>query len=503
MKRRSPGLTACLFFLFSACAILFVASRSSFLYPLNNWDDANSYFSMGKALFSGRLLYRDVFDQKGPYLYFFYGLAYLISHTTFAGVFLLELILGFFDILGFYRILRLYLSHGTAVALAPVSFALLCASRSFWWGGAAEEICLPFLVWGLYLSLSYFQREYGKGVMPLKTVLLGGILAGFIANIKFTLLGFFFAWMMCAGFSYLGHKDLLGGIRACFVFLFGMFLPFVPWLVYFGIRHGLYDWYWGYVYVNVFVYNESGAMEGGIPDRIYTLAKLLYNLMLANKPWFVPVIPGLIYAFLHGGQKFLARLTPLLLFGFLFLGIFIGGRELPYYVLPLSVFTVTGVALAGRIGEKLFQIREDSVHLVWGILLTVCLTAFVFLTSMNVPFMKQKKEDFFLFRFRDEILAEKEDPTLLNVGCLDAGLYTLCDIVPNCRYFQTQTWHTEDPGLDPYAEQDRYLAEGLTDYVLVRGDAPEVLFDRYELMDSEEYGWDGLSFTYSLYRKVR
>ena len=73
---------------------LLLATRSSFLYPLNNWDDANSYFSMGKALFNGKMLYRDVFDQKGMYLYFLYGLSYLISHTTFIGVFVLEIILG-------------------------------------------------------------------------------------------------------------------------------------------------------------------------------------------------------------------------------------------------------------------------------------------------------------------------------------------------------------------------------------------------------------------------
>ena len=69
-----------LFLLLAAFLVLLFASRSSFLYPFNDWNDANSYFSVGKALFNGKMPYRDVFDQKGMYLYFLYGLAYLVSH---------------------------------------------------------------------------------------------------------------------------------------------------------------------------------------------------------------------------------------------------------------------------------------------------------------------------------------------------------------------------------------------------------------------------------------
>lgn len=53
---------------------------------------------------------------------------------------------------------------------------------------------------------------------------------------------------------------------------------------------------------------------------------------------------------------------------------------------------------------------------------------------MNPPFMQQSKEDFFLFKFK-EIVSQEENPTLLNYNCLDAGLYTVADIMPTCEYF--------------------------------------------------------------------
>lgn len=509
MKKKFPFLVY-IYMLISVFIFLLLASRSSFLYALNNWDDANSYFTMGKALFNGKMLYRDVFDQKGMYLYFFYGLSYLVSHTTFIGVFILEIILGFFDVIGFYKIIRLYAGEKRIVSsaiLAVMTFAVTVCSRSFWWGGAAEEICLPFYVWGLWAILKYFREQYSQKVMSYKSVLFGGILAGFIANIKFTGLGFFFAWMMMVFFSFLAHKEVVKGIKACFVFLFGMFLTFIPWIIYFGIRNGLYEWYWGYVYVNVFVYTKVEEAGNGILGRVMYMAKNLYWLIIDDWQYFVFIIVGMLYSVLNKGQKILSRFASPVLFLFMFLGFFGGGRSLPYYSLPLSVFAVTGFALIGRIIARFYlekgnRYDKAAMKFLAGIICTALSAIFIDINSMNVPFRSVTPDNYFMFRFRDEVM-QTENPTLLNVGCLDAGLYTLCDIVPNCRWFQTQTLNIEDADNSPYLEQERYVREGLIDYVLVRDHLPNSINDHYELIDKEKYGWDGQKFNYYLYKKCR
>lgn len=491
-----------LYFILAAGLCLMLASRSSFLYPLNNWDDANSYFSVGKGIFNGRMPYRDIFDQKGMYLYFFYGLCYLVSHTTFLGVFIMEIILGALDIAGFYSIISLYGKKCIAFALAPVAFAATVCSRCFWWGGAAEEVCLPFYIWGLYLVTDYFKNKYPGEVMSFKTVFIGGILAGMVANIKYTGLGFFFAWMMMVFFSYVAEKEFLKGIKACFVFLFGMFVPFVPWIIYFGVQGALYEWYWGYVYINVFLYSKFDDTGAGLYDKVYNLAKVLYWRIIANWQYFIFVIPGLMFTFFGKGKKLLQRLIGPVLFAFTFLGIFGGGREIPYYSLPLSVFAAFGTCLLAVILEKLLNTNSRTSQTVLTALCLAFSVVFVYTNSMNIPFMKVSKDDFFLFRFRDEVL-QTEDPTLLNVGCLDAGLYTLCDIVPSCRWFQTQTLDIDEPENNPYMEQERYVREGLVDYILVRDYIPEFIDDHYQLIDSEDYGWYGYDFTYYLYKKIQ
>ncbi len=511
--RKNKSIGELCFLVLSAFLIIMLASRSSFLYPCNDWNDANSYFSVGKALFNGKMPYRDVFDQKGMYLYFFYGLAYLMSHTTFLGVFILEVISAAFDLWGIFKILQLYLKRTTALVLAPLALTAAFCSNSFYWGGSAEEFCYPFLIWGLYLSLHYFKNQYPDKCGD-RTLLAGGLLAGMAANIKFTVLGFFFGWMMCIAFAFLVKKDLPGAVRGCLIFLAGMAVPFIPWLIYFGVQHSLYEWYYGYVYVNVFVYSNLNGEGPSLFERVYTLAKLLYWLIRKNFVYFVFVISGVLYGLFGTKRKWLERFSLLALCFFLFLGIYIGGATLPYYALPLSVFTVLGVALLGQAYEWAVQRwRKDrgsvsaaekaDIHKSGGILwkaacsvlsLAVCM-GMIWCLSMNIPHMKEKREDIFLYQFR-EIVEETENPTLLNIGCLDAGLYTVCDIVPTCRWFQTQPIPLDDV----LKEQEQYIREGRTDYILARDEYPAVIWENYELAAQQSWYQDGTEFIYYLFR---
>ncbi len=512
--RKNKSIGEAGFFLLSAFVIIMLASRSSFLYPCNDWNDANSYFSVGKALFNGKMPYRDVFDQKGMYLYFFYGLAYLMSHTTFFGVFLMEVVLAAFDLWGLFSILQLYVKKSTALVLAPLTLTAAFCSNSFYWGGSAEEVCFPFLIWGLYLSLDYFKNHYPEK-MSGRTVFTGGLLAGMVANIKFTVLGFFFAWMMCIAIAFLVKRDLPGAVRSCLIFLLGMAIPFIPWLLYFGLQNSLYEWYYGYVYVNVVVYSNLSGEGPSLYERVYTLAKLLYWLIRKNLIYFGFVIPGVLWSLFGRKKKILERVQIIALCFFLFLGIYIGGATLPYYALPLSVFTVLGFAFLGqiyewavgrwkgtRVPEEKEQVKEgktegDQAAGIWAaslLSLAVCMGA-IWCLSMNIPHMSEKRENIFLYKFK-EIVEQTENPTLLNISCLDAGLYTVCDIVPTCRWFQTQTIPLDDVLQD----QEQYIREGRTDYIIARDEYPAVIWENYELAAQESWYQDGTEFIYYLFR---
>ena len=511
-----------------ACGISFLLmlllTRSSFLYPYNNWDDSNSYFSMGKSMFHGILIYRDIFDQKGPYLYFLYGLCSLVSGTTFRGVFLMEILLGAADLLLIGRILKLFCRPQTAAFLSPILLACMCASKSFYWGGCAEEICLPFLLFPLYVLLRTLQHSRRAEFSP-RDVFLSGLCCGFVFCVKFTLMGFFLGFALSVILTCRSFREFA---RLAGWVLLGTLLPFVPWVIYFGITGGLDDWYRVYIYTNVFLYSDFGANSHGASasQKIYDLAKLLYWLILDNLQYFIFVIAGLLWMLLRKGASFAERIAPALMFALTFLFIYIGGAHLPYYAFPLTAFAVTGMAGAGvlldRIAARIVlqkSIPADGARkagssrrtagnimlVTTGLLLSLVISyAVIFRCSWNMDYLGTPKDQIFLTSFTEDInkdreagIVDKDHTTLLNIGCLDSGLYTTTGIYPTCYWFQTQTL----PGGEVDREQLSYILEGRTDYIVARDSYPEAIFEHYEQIDEFHQTLQPQDFTYYLFRK--
>ena len=74
---------------FISFIFLLICTKSSPLYVLNDWYDAECFFTVGKSMIKGKVPYLDLFEQKGPLLFLIYGIASLISNNSFIGVFIL------------------------------------------------------------------------------------------------------------------------------------------------------------------------------------------------------------------------------------------------------------------------------------------------------------------------------------------------------------------------------------------------------------------------------
>lgn len=91
--------------------LLFFVTTLSPLYPSNEWSDLNLYFNIGKAIFNAKTLYTEVFDHKGPLIFFIYGLGYLISGTSFLGVYIIFSLLWIIAIFAAYYTAKLFLDQ--------------------------------------------------------------------------------------------------------------------------------------------------------------------------------------------------------------------------------------------------------------------------------------------------------------------------------------------------------------------------------------------------------
>ena len=78
--------------LLASCVLLLLCSQCSPLYPTNVWVDANCLLTVGRVMKEGGVLYRDIYEQKGPTLYLIHAIAACISDTSFLGVYVLEVV---------------------------------------------------------------------------------------------------------------------------------------------------------------------------------------------------------------------------------------------------------------------------------------------------------------------------------------------------------------------------------------------------------------------------
>ena len=498
MTNSKKNILKSVYFFLLAGICLILCSRSSFLYPCNNWDDANSYFTMGKGLMNGLVIYRDLYDQKGPYLYLLYGLSYLLSNRTFYGVLFMEIISGALFLFGSYRVASLFCRTKTALALLPVMAVSFYVSKSFYWGGAAEEFCLPLMIWSLYFGIKIQRNAYSKRYL-LCLILLNGLFAGIILQLKYTLLGFYIPWIFFILIRELADQKITQALKSAVIFGIGMFLPSVPWIIYFAAHGALDDWYRCYLYNNVFLY--SSIMRESFSEKILKTVKVFYYLIIDNFSYFIWIIAGFAGYELTVSETKLSKIQYFFLFVFSFLGIFWAGGKLPYYSIPLVVFAAPGIGFLGKLIDffskhiPVFHGRY-AIKIFFNLSLLIICILFLHAFSGNSDFSKQAKSDFYLYRFRDIVLQE-QNPTLLNVGCLDAGLYTLTGIVPFCEYFQTNGIALPEM----FQEQSRYITSGQTLFVLSRNEIPENIEAHYNLVSTEKYISGNYDFTYYLFKR--
>ena len=86
--------------------------------------DSSVFFAIGRAMASGKVPYRDLFDHKGWYLYLFNCLGAMITSHSTAGLFIVEYIFMLVNALLFYRMAILIKGDRTGFLYADTAVAV-------------------------------------------------------------------------------------------------------------------------------------------------------------------------------------------------------------------------------------------------------------------------------------------------------------------------------------------------------------------------------------------
>lgn len=404
---------------------------------MNDWVDPNCFFTVGKGMMNGKIIYKDLFEQKGPLLYFIHGIAYLISHKTFLGVYILEVISFSIFLFFSYKLINLFLEIKYSYVILPFLACLVLASKSFSAGDSAEEFGLALITISLYFLIKYFSSQY-PAFIGYKVILINGIIAGCILWIKYTMLGFWFSWMMFMFIALVINKQYIKAVKSCFIFLLGMIITSIPWVIYFAINEALFDWINAYFITNIFLY----SIKMNIVERVFSLCKFMLAMMITQYVFSFFFIIGICY-FIFTKKYFKEIISKLALIScglFLIFGVYGGGRTYIYYFLIFYPFSILGFIVIADIYKRflsnnILKIIVLQLKQIKLIPIVVCLSVILsYFLSDNVYFMKYKRDDLVQYKF-SKIINQTPNTTLLNYGFLDGGFYTISDILPNTKYF--------------------------------------------------------------------
>ncbi|WP_026509729.1 glycosyltransferase family 39 protein [Butyrivibrio sp. LC3010] len=447
----------------AAFCVLSICTKSSFLYPINNWGDAGCYYIQGRGILEGMVPYRDLAEQKGPAIFFVYSLGLLLSKSSFIGIFLIEIICAAFFLFFSIKIVEIFFDVNTyEFGIAALLAASVYSSYVNRHGGGPEEMSLALFSYMLYLAVRYVV----KNKLPAANeMIMLGICAGLLFWTKYTLCGIYIALLIFMLIHSIKEKEAKAFWLQIAYFVLGCIIISIPILLFFAVNGSLMDLFINYFYNNIFLYRKNEAMYKGFGDNMKMAATLLFKAR--NICAIMLIILGNTWILIKKKYELFIGITGSFILSFVLINI---GVVQKYGNLPLFVFTVFGFC---PIVEFLIK-RRFNGNFVINLCIVVVAVIVSYVFCLHTHDLFKNKSDMPQYAFADEMKSYGlDDYDMLVYGVLDEGYYFGDGGMPKWKAFVQ---------LNQGGDELINLQNGYVDKK-----EPEFIISRYILCDTTEY----------------
>ncbi|MBQ8071875.1 MAG: hypothetical protein IJ202_13655 [Bacteroidales bacterium] len=438
--------------------------------------DAAIFYIIGKFWSQGVVPYLELWDHKGPMIFFVNLLGYRLTGST-LGVFIIQCFSLSVSIFFVYRIFRLRFASVSSWLFSIVS--ILWLACSYEGGDLTEEYLLPYLTAAFYLIAKWIDK-YEQSPCdhnPWNAFLLGFVLAFSFLTRLTNALGACGA-MLAIGLVLLKDQRWNNLFQNILAFIGGFLVLAVPFVVYFYSQGALNEFLFG-----SFIYNVSNmnATSGGFSNQYWLRNIVPFSIMAISclGLFFVS-----IYMFFSNPKHRVGAFVWLLATFFLGTWLFRSSLMSHYRTVALPFFPILVL--------ELYKLDRWFHPVLRALVLSLLVFGPIFITVRKWSSFV----DYFDRPFAVELAQQvKEDvpveslPDLIVYG--DPQMYLLLDIKPIYRNFSfpgTQGTKHEKLKEDIRREYSSCKA----DYVLVSGDSSmiqDILDSKYDLV--KEYNYRG------------
>lgn len=461
--------------LISLLFVYFVSCSTSPFYPYYYGDDSAQFQTIGRAWADGLIPYIDMFDHKGPLIFFIDMLGFCMTGSS-MGIMLLQVVFLFVTLVAFYKMTQLATSskcYGICAVILSLSVFHFVYSR----GNFTEEYCLPFVSICTYFQIKYLTVSLEQKQLSHRPfhALLYGLSFGVCLLTRVTN-----GITICAGILIiccvlLKNKKCKNLLWNAFGFIIGFLLIFLPFAIYFAAHDLFHEFMYGTLLYN---FEYQAYMSSWLKEA--TLLSILE---------FVVVHFTACVIFLVAVLAFLRRKTVLtvycLLCGFLELYIFTCGASYSHYAiitLPQAIIFLNEIY--GMETKKRIYLFVKRMLLGATVVFSIACTAILLTRVINLHNKYKEYHEVGYEQLLSMVPEEERDSFIAYGGGTFRELYLLHDITPCYKYFVMQEWHAS------FSEQTRedihqVFAEGSAIWILTDGSTEviqDILNSRYTII---------------------
>ena len=230
--------------------------------------DSSMFTYFGYAMDNGKIMYKEIFDHKGPIIFILNYIGILFSTTTFAGIYIVEFLSLFLFFLFTYRLSRLWITDLTA--LVPIIVEAIVLTFFLEGGNLTEEYALPFIAYSLY-AFSKFYKSDNKIIW--NEIILIGISFAIVFLLRANMISLWVIFCIFILVEFIYKKKYSELLKVIGLFITGLLLVLIPICLYLYLNGALEAGVFQSLIFNFMYLDSSGDKN----ESIRTLYNLLSN----------------------------------------------------------------------------------------------------------------------------------------------------------------------------------------------------------------------------------
>lgn len=189
--------------------------------------DSSMFTYFGVAMDQGKLMYKDIFDHKGPLIFILNYLGELLSTSNFSGIYIIEVLSIFLFLYFSFKTARLWLTP--LLSLVPIVIQTIILSVFIEGGNFTEEYALPFISFSIYQFIKFYKKD--KQISSINIFLIG-LSVGLVLLLRPNMITVWAVFCLLILVDLISSKEFNFIFKIIIFFTSGLILSMLPFIIY-------------------------------------------------------------------------------------------------------------------------------------------------------------------------------------------------------------------------------------------------------------------------------